>query len=350
MTSIGLTPETLIVFAVSGALFVVLLALASGVVIVLGEPRRRMRRRIDGLGLRAGGGDGGLVGAGERTVRRGGGSGGGEAQSRQKRIQEKLRELDKTKQGRARRRNRLRQSLTQAGLSVDARVFLVVTLLMGVGAGLAVLVLGLGPLVGLLVGVTVAFGLPKLFLGILAGRRRKRFMQEFPNAIDVLVRGVQSGLPIGECVGIVGREIPDPVGAEFRMMVEGQRLGLTLNEIMTRGLERMPTPEYKFFAIVLQIQQQTGGNLAETLSNLSAVLRDRKQMRNKVKALSSEAKASAWIIGSLPFIVFLLVTIVSPNYMKPLITHPIGHIIVAGSLTWMAIGVAIMAKMINFKM
>nr|WP_246423781.1 type II secretion system F family protein [Roseospira goensis] len=184
----------------------------------------------------------------------------------------------------------------------------------------------------------------------MARRRQKRFTTEFPNAIDVLVRGVQSGLPVSECIGIVGREVPDPVGAEFRMMVEGQRVGLPLSEIMARGLERMPTPEYKFFAIVLQIQQQTGGNLAETLANLSTVIRERKQMRLKVKALSSEAKASAWIIGSLPFIVVALISLTSPTYLVPLFETAAGHIIMVGGLLWMATGVAIMAKMINFKM
>jgi tight adherence protein B len=156
-------------------------------------------------------------------------------------------------------------------------------------------------------------------------------------------------LPVSECVSIVGREVPDPVGAEFRMMVEGQRVGMTLNEIMSRGLERMPTPEYKFFAIVLQIQQQTGGNLAETLSGLSNVIRERKQLRMKIKAMSSEAKASASIIGSLPIIVAVLVSIISPDYLVPLFQTRTGNYMLLGCFLYMGIGVAVMAKMINFK-
>nr|WP_246152159.1 type II secretion system F family protein [Roseospira navarrensis] len=189
-----------------------------------------------------------------------------------------------------------------------------------------------------------------MVLKFIARRRQNKFTSEFPNAIDVLVRGVQSGLPVSECLAIVSREVPEPVGGEFRMLLEGQKVGMALNDIMQRGLERMPTPEYKFFAIVLQIQQQTGGNLAETLANLSTVIRDRKQMRNKVKALASEAKASAWIIGSLPFAVAILVSIMSPTYLVPLFETRAGHYILVGCFVWMGTGVAIMAKMINFRM
>lgn len=341
--------EVVLLAGIGAALLVMLLAIGGGVVYALSEPRRQVRRRMDRLGLQRAGADGAAVlgGGGDRPRRSGGNA---EQQTRQRRIQEKLRELEKAKENRARRRNRLRQSLMRAGLRMDYRVYLVIALVLGLVSGGAVIVVGLPLLVGLLVGVTMAFGVPRLVLGVMAGLRQKRFTNEFPNALDVLVRGVQSGLPISECITIVGREVPDPVGAEFRMMVEGQRLGLGLNEIMARGLERMPTAEYKFFAIVLQIQQQTGGNLAETLANLSQVIRDRKQMRSKVKALSAEAKASAWIIGSLPFIVVALISMSSPEYMQPLFEEQVGHFIIAGGLFWMLVGIGIMTKMIKFKM
>ncbi|SDE56833.1 tight adherence protein B [Rhodospira trueperi] len=321
-------------------------ALIGGVAYVATEPRRRIRRRMDGLGLqRAGGGS--LGGGG---LMRGLGSGGGDSQVRQKRIQEKLRELERDKANRARRRNNLKLSLLRAGVNMTPGAYVTATIMAGIVSAGAALLFGLQPIVAGGIGLTVALGLPRMVLKFLAGRRQKAFTAEFPNAIDVLVRGVQSGLPVSECVSIVGREVPDPVGAEFRMMVEGQRVGMTLTEIMSRGLERMPTPEYKFFAIVLQIQQQTGGNLAETLSGLSNVIRERKQLRSKIKAMSSEAKTSAGIIGALPIIVAVLVSIVAPDYLAPLFETRTGNLILFGCLAYMGLGVAVMAKMINFKL
>jgi len=306
-----------------------------------------MRRRMEGLGLHRSHLDGSETGDRGRRV---GGGGGGDTQSRQRRIQEKLKELEKDKEKRARRRNRIRLALLRAGLRVDHRVYLTVTVLLGLAAMGVVVLFGFPILVAAAVGVTAAFGLPRLVLGYLAGRRQKKFTREFSSALDVLVRGVQAGLPVSECVAIVAREVPDPVGEEFRMMLEGQRIGMALPEIMARGLERMPTPEYKFFAIVLQIQQQTGGNLAETLNNLSVVIRDRKQMREKVKALASEAKTSAFIIGSLPFAVVGIISVTSPDYMEPLFMTEAGHMIIGSGLLYMLVGIGIMAKMIHFKM
>jgi len=342
----ALSPEVLVA-VVAAAFFLIILALVGGVAVIISDPRRRVRKRMDAMGLyRTRGDTGPAVG-----LRRGGGSdGGGDVQVRQRRIQEKLRELEKSKEARGRRRNRTRTMLLQAGLRMHHRTYTVVTIVLGVVVAGAMLATGLHPGSAAMGGLAVGAGLPRMVLKIMTMRSQKKFTAEFPNAIDVLVRGVQSGLPVSECLSIVSREVPDPVGGEFRQLLEGQKVGMPLNEILQRGLERMPTSEYKFFAIVLQIQQQTGGNLAETLSNLSSVIRDRKQMRNKVKAMASEAKASAWIIGSLPFAVAALVSIMSPSYLVPLFETRAGHYIIAGGLTWMAIGIAIMAKMINFKM
>jgi tight adherence protein B len=335
----------MLVVVVAVASFLIILTLIGGVAVLVNDPRRRVRKRMDAMGLNRAGeavaGGGGL---------RLGGSGGSEAQVRQRRIQEKLRELETAKERRNKRRNRLRRTLQQAGLSMDPTVFLLMNVVLTLAVAGVMIVMAMNPLVSLAGGLAVGFGLPRFILGFAATRRQNKFTSEFPNAIDVLVRGVQSGLPVSECLAIVSREVPDPVGGEFRMLLEGQKVGMPLADIMNRGLERMPTAEYKFFAIVLQIQQQTGGNLAETLANLSTVIRDRKQMRNKVKALASEAKASAWIIGSLPFAVAILVSIMSPDYLLPLFETRAGHYIIAGGLTWMAMGVGIMAKMINFKM
>jgi len=345
VTDALLNADPRLLIGIALALSVTLMALVGGVVYALGEPRRQVHRRMEGMGLHRAGLD---VGEGQDRNRRG--SVGGDPQSRQRRIQEKLKELERSKEKKARRRNRIRLMLMRAGLRVDHRLYLLVTILLGFGAAVAVMLFSMPLLVAAAVGVTAAFGLPRLVLGFMAKRREKKFTREFSSALDVLVRGVQAGLPASECIAIVAREVPDPVGEEFRMMVEGQRLGMGLSEVMARGLERMPTPEYKFFSIVLQIQQQTGGNLAETLDNLSNVIRDRKQMRDKVKALSSEAKASAIIIGSLPFAVVAIISVTSPNYMAPLFYTEAGHIIIGGGLMYMMIGIGIMAKMINFKM
>ena len=163
------------------------------------------------------------------------------------------------------------------------------------------------------------------------------------------MRGVRSGLPVAECLNIVSREIPDPVGDEFSRMVEGQKIGLTVPELLLRGLERMPTKEYKFFAVVIQIQQETGGNLADTLENLSTVLRERKQMRDKAVALASEATASASIIGALPILVGGALALLSWEYMEVLFTTDTGQLLIGGGLAWMALGILVMRNMINFK-
>ena len=163
------------------------------------------------------------------------------------------------------------------------------------------------------------------------------------------MRGIRSGLPLGECLNIIASEAPEPVRTEFRLITDGIRLGMTLNEALQRALTRMPTVEVKFFTIVLTIQQQTGGNLAETLDNLSSILRQRKKMQGKVQALSSEAKSSAMIIGSLPFLITGALLLVQPDYIAMLFNTEIGNIMLAGILLWMGLGIVIMKKMVSFQ-
>jgi len=335
--SSDLSPEVLLIGMTVG-LSVLALTLLVVTIYAFGEPRRRLKRRIASLGLAPG-----FVAAG------GGGSGSQDLHSRQRRIQEKLRELETAKQKKAQRRNALQSALLRAGLRIKYRTYVFFVIFLGLvvsgttyAFGFTLLVSGLAGLVGML-------GLPRLILSMIARWRQKKFTLEFPNAIDVLVRGVRSGLPISECINIVGREIPDPVGAEFRMLMEGQKLGMTLETIMDRALERMPTTEFRFFAVVLQIQQQTGGNLADTLQNLSNVLRERKKMRDKVKAMSSEAKSSAFIIGSMPVAFFGLVYMIAPEYMSLMLTDRLGHYMIAAGLVSMGIGALVMRAMINFK-
>lgn len=201
-------------------------------------------------------------------------------------------------------------------------------------------------LVGFLVGL---FGLPRWYLSYLGKKRMLRFTNEFPNALDVIVRGIKSGLPLNDCLRIIAAEAQEPVKGEFRLIVEAQTLGMPLTEAAGKLFERMPCAEANFFGIVLAIQQKTGGNLAETLANLSRVIRERRKMRDKIKAVSMEAKASAAIIGSLPPAVAGLVYLTSPGYMDALWTTDAGRAALVVCAVWMGMGVLVMRKMINFE-
>ena len=186
-------------------------------------------------------------------------------------------------------------------------------------------------------------------MSFLKARREKRFTAEFANAIDVIVRSMRSGLPTNEALRIVAREVPDPVGSEFNKLCEGLKLGVTLEQGVRKMYDNMPTVEVNFFGIVMTIQQKSGGNLSEALSNLAGVLRDRKRLRGKIKAMSSEAKASAIIIGSLPPGVMGIVYLTTPAYIALLFTERLGNLMLAGCVFWMGLGIAVMRKMINFK-
>jgi len=201
----------------------------------------------------------------------------------------------------------------------------------------------------LLAAFGAALGLPRWVLSFLRNRREKAFTQEFANAIDVIVRSVRSGLPTNEALKICAKEIPDPVGSEFARLCEGLRVGVTLEQGLKKMYDTMPTAEVSFFAIVMSIQQKSGGNLSEALNNLSGVLRDRKRLAGKIKAMSSEAKASAMIIGSLPPGVMGIVYATTPAYIMLLFTERLGNLMLAGCAIWMSIGIFVMRQMINFK-
>lgn len=218
---------------------------------------------------------------------------------------------------------------------------LVLAVLVFVQSGAALLALGLGVLAGA--------GLPHIYVGMQVKKRTNQFNAKFPDAIELLVRGLRSGLPVTETLGVVSQEIPGPVGIEFKSVIDRIKVGKTMEDALQDTADRLNISEFNFFCITLAIQRETGGNLAETLSNLADVLRKRAQMKLKVKAMSSEAKASAYIVGALPFIVFLLITWANPDYISGFFTDD--RLIVAGlgGLTWMGIGVAIMAKMVSFE-
>ena len=198
-------------------------------------------------------------------------------------------------------------------------------------------------------GLFVGIGVPYFTVGFLVKRRVNKFTASFPDAIELMVRGLRSGLPITETLGIVAGELPGPVGVEFRTVSDKMKIGRTMEAALQDTADRLGTPEFQFFVITLAIQRETGGNLAETLSNLADVLRKRAQMKLKIRAMSSESKASAYIVGSLPYIVFALVWFVNPRYMGNFFTDP--RLIVAGigGIIWMGIGALVMAKMVSFE-
>jgi tight adherence protein B len=203
------------------------------------------------------------------------------------------------------------------------------------------------PLVILAAACVGGFGFPAWTLNFLRERRLKKFVDEFPNAVDIIIRGVKAGMPPGDCLRVIAAEAAAPVRSEFRQIVEAQAMGLSVGEAVDRIVERVPISEASFFAIVINIQQKAGGNLAEALGNLSGVLRDRKKMKTKIKAVSSEAKTSAYIIGSLPFFVRGMVWFTSPKYMEILWTTQTGEIALGCCAVWMGIGVFVMRNMIN---
>ena len=243
----------------------------------------------------------------------------------------------------------LRKRLEQTGKNITLGKYAMISvgLLVGI-AGLSI-ANGAPILFGLLFGMFVAAGLPHLVVGKLIIRRIAKFNSNFPDAIELMVRGLRSGLPITETLGIVAQEVPGPVGLEFRMVSDKMKIGRTMEAALQDTADRLGTAEFQFFVITLAIQRETGGNLAETLSNLADVLRKRAQMKLKIRAMSSESKASAMIVGALPFVVFTMVWMINPQYMQNFFVDE--RLIVAGigGLIWMGIGVFIMAKMVNFE-
>jgi tight adherence protein B len=251
-----------------------------------------------------------------------------EGAKRKKQIADSLAELDERNKDRERDATRpsLKQSLVQAGLKIELRTFYIYSLVCGVVLCAVSFVMGVPPLYLIGVMFVGVIGVPRWAVALLRKRRMKAFLEEFPNAIDVIVRAIKSGLPLNDGLRLIASEAREPVKSEFRHVIEAQQLGMSTPEACGRMYLTMPVPEANFFAIVIQIQAQAGGNLAEALGNLSRVLRDRKKMKAKVNAMSMEAKASAAIIAALPFIVTFLVYLTSPAYIMLLFTTNTGSL------------------------
>jgi tight adherence protein B len=265
--------------------------------------------------------------------------------AKKKQISDSLKDLEKKSQ---RKGADLATRIEQAGLPIDKRQFYMIAAGLGVAvAGFVLFKSGSLPLAGLC-GVMAALGLPTFVLARLRNRRINKFVDIFPNALDIIVRGVKAGLPLGDTLRIVANESPEPVRGEFRKVVESVTLGLPLPEAAEKLAARVPVSETNFFSIVIGIQSKSGGNLSEAIGNLSRTLRERKKMRGKIKAMAMEAKASAGIIGAVPFVVTLLLYLSSPKYISLLWMTQHGRIVAAIACFWMSIGVVMMRKMINF--
>lgn len=325
--------STMITYLIAGLAFISIVGV--GFVLTAGGPSQQQQKRMKQVST-------------ARTERRGAVV--DAKDKRRKQIQDSMKSLREREEKRRKTLNSqaLPDRIKQAGFSFEPTAFWIGSAVVGVVAGAAAFIAGLQYAVVAGIAFAAGLGLPRWFLGVAIGRRQKKFTLQFADAIDVIVRGVKSGLPLIECLRIIGRESPQPLGGEFARVVDSIQMGSTVEDGLERLHRRMPLPEVNFFNIVISIQQQAGGNLSEALGNLSAVLRSRKMLKEKVKALSSEAKASAMIIGALPIAVMLLVYVTTPSYITELFTHSVGHMILLIGGLLMGIGIFIMRQMINF--
>ncbi len=267
---------------------------------------------------------------------------------RRRQIQASLKALD-DQHKQAKKKMTLRTLIAQAGLEITPRTFWVCSGIFGAVATVLPIFLGAPLLIAAGCGFVGTIGLPRWFLGNMRKRRQNKFLNDFADAIDVMVRGLKAGLPVSEAMKIIASETGAPVGPEFVEVVDGQRIGISIDQGIERMTERIPLAEVNFLAIVMGIQSKTGGNLSEALSNLSRVLRDRKKMKAKIRAVSQEAKSSAAIIGALPFVIMGALTLMNPTYLNPMFYTSMGNMLLLGSGLWMLMGVLVMRFMINFE-
>lgn len=244
----------------------------------------------------------------------------------------------------------LRKRLEQTGLNLGVGQYAMICF--GVGAAatlLRALVFQMPVLLSVLFGIVAGLGLPHLAVKFLTGRRTKRFLSEFPEAVDLIIRGLKSGLPVSESIRIVGQEFSGPAGQEFALVADKAKFGQSIEDALWDAAGRVDLPDFKFFVVSLAVQRETGGNLAETLENLSDILRRRQQMKLKIRAMSSEARASAMILGSLPFLMFAILAAINGDYVMTLFSDPRGMAMVGFAFACLAVGTGVMWKMVRFE-
>ncbi len=245
---------------------------------------------------------------------------------------------------------KFRTRLRRTGHNISIDYYLLSCVILGLLAGEGAKILfGLSLALSTLAGIAVGLIVPHFVIGFLGRRRLKRILEQFPDSIDMIVRAVRSGLPVSEAVKVIADQVRPPLGYEFQQIVDAMKLGSNLNEALEAASERIELPEFRFFIIALSIQQDTGGNLGETLENLSKMLRRRRAMKMKVKAVTAEARASAWILGCMPFVMFGIIMMINRDYAMVLVTDPRGITMILVGLTMTTIGIAIMARLAKFQ-
>lgn len=301
-----------------------------GYVAVAARRERARRSRIDAFVRRL------LVPAENRDVR---------AELQRKKVNKRLKSLEESKRHSKSRIGAVSSLIQQAGLDISVTRFWTICIAMGLAGALFTTLRHMQPWMGPLTGLCLSLVLPRMVLKSMAARRAKEFTKYFVGAIDTVSRGLKSGLPLPECFRIIAKTIPDPCGKIFRQIIDETNVGLSIVVAMQRAYQRMPTQEFMFFCTVVSVQDQTGGNLADILASISTVLRDRSAMREKIKALSGEARASSVIVGILPFAVGGALYVVNYEYISLLWTTRVGEFFLAGAICMMVSGVAIMNKM-----
>jgi tight adherence protein B len=249
----------------------------------------------------------------------------------------------------AKKRLTLAKLLFQAGMTIKPAAFIRNSVIFGIGVTLALVMMQVPVFLAPVFGVAMAYLAPRWWVGRKRKKYQSLFLDELPNAVEAIVRGVKTGLPLNDSIRVVARDAKEPVKSEFGRVLDQQSFGMSMTEAVGVLLDRVPLPEVNFFVVVITVQQQAGGNLSEALGNLAKVLRNRKKMKQKIKAMSSEAKASAGIIGSLPFVVAILVSITSPTYLLPLVASTLGHIWLGIGIIMLSMGVFVMSRMVKFE-
>lgn len=271
-----------------------------------------------------------------------------DAQKRRQTTQASLKELEEQTKAKNPNKKGIKDQMRQAGMAGNMKKFTIFSIITAIVCSiLAYAASGNVIFAGAMLFIG-GFGMPRWFVARKRKKRMDAFLREFPNAVDVITRGIKAGLPLNDTIGIIASEAKEPVRSEFKKILETQKMGVPMTEAIQKLYKNVPLTEANFFGIVIAIQQSAGGNLSEALGNLSKVLRDRKMMKAKIESMSQEAKASAGIIGVLPPAVMILVYLSTPDYILLLFTETTGNLILIASVFWMSIGVMVMKQMINF--